>query len=194
MKGTVEKEILNDLGERIRTLRKERGLSLEQVSAKSGVALATLSRIENGRGSGTFRTHQKIAEAFGLPLPDLYRDLRLSEQETTPMSSHSDEVETFTYDEKASAIFLAKQVSGRQMLPQMITLQPGGETALEQYSAGTERWIFSLEGTVDVTVGSKSYRLTMGGTLYFKASLPHRFKNQEQTVAKIISVTSPVTF
>ena len=194
MEGTSVSILPIELGSRLRALRKERGLSLEQLAGKSGVALATLSRIENGKGSGTFRTHQRISDALRLPLPELYRDLRQQDPEAILMDTRHEEVETFIYDEKASAIFLAKQVSGRQMLPQMITLRPGGKTALEQYSAGIERWIFSLEGTVDVTVGTKSYRLTTSGTLYFKASLAHRFENQEQTAAKIISVTSPVAF
>ena len=194
MEGSSISILPIELGSRLRALRKERSLSLEQLAGKSGVALATLSRIENGKGSGTFRTHQRISDALGLSLSDLYRDLKQQDPEATLMDTQGEEAETFTYDEKASAIFLAKQVSGRQMLPQMITLQPGGKTALEQYSAATERWIFSLEGTVAVTVGTKSYRLGPGGTLYFKASLPHRFENQEQTAAKILSVTSPVAF
>ncbi len=182
------------LGSRLRSLRKERRLSLEQLSGKSGVALATLSRIENGKGSGTFRTHQKISEAFGLSLPEFYRDLRPQDQDTVLMEPGADETETFNYDEKASAILLAKQLPGKQMLPQMILLQTGGKTSLEQYPAGTERWVFCMEGAVAATVGSTSYRIAAGGTLYFKASLPHRFENTESAAAKLISVTSPMTF
>lgn len=181
------------IGNRIRSIRKERRLSLEQLSGKSGVALATLSRIENGKGSGTFRTHQRIAEAFGLSLPELYRDLRPENQDAI-LVEPGDEAETFTYDEKASAVLLAKQLSGKQMFPQLITLQPEGKTSLEQSPAGTERWVFCLEGGVNVWVGSASYPLTQGGTLYFKASLPHRFENSGSATAKLISVTSPITF
>jgi uncharacterized cupin superfamily protein len=110
------------------------------------------------------------------------------------MDTRADEVETFTYDEKASAVLLAKQLSGKQMLPQLIMLQPAGKTTLEQYPAGTERWVFCLEGEVSVAVGSASYRLAAEGTLYFKASLPHHFENTGQTAAKLLSVTSPITF
>ena len=182
------------LGNRLRSLRKERRLSLEQLAGKSGVALATLSRIENGKGSGTFKTHLRIAEAFGLSLPDLYRDLRPQDHDAVLMDAQADEAETFNYDEKASAVLLAKQLSGKQMLPQLIVLQLGGKTTLEQYPAGTERWIFCLEGTVSVMVGPASYQITNGGTLYFKASLPHRFENNGPATAKLISVTSPITF
>ena len=187
-------EMENTFGHRVRALRKERRLSLEQVAGKSGVALATLSRIENGKGSGTFRTHQRIAEAFGLSLPELYKDLRPQDHDAIQMDSRADEVETFNYDEKASSILLAKQLSGKQMLPQLILLEPGGKTTLEQYPGGTERWVFGLEGEVAVEVGSVSYRIGAGGTLYFKASLPHRFENKAPEAAKLISVTSPITF
>lgn len=180
-----------EIGEKIRSLRKQRGMSLEQASAKTGVALATLSRLENGKGSGTFRTHRKIAEAFGLSLTEFYQDLQPKEQEATILAAHSDEAESFTYDEKASAVFLARQVSGKQMLPQMIMLQPGGQTAAEQYLTGTERWVFGLEGTIRVKVGEKSYPISSGETLYFKASLPHRFENDGTSEAKLISVMSP---
>lgn len=167
---------------------------MEQVSEKSGIALATLSRIENGKGSGTFKTHQKIAEAFGLSLPELYKDLRPQDHDAVQIDAHAEEVETFNYDRKASAILLAKQLSGKQMLPQLVILEAGGKTTTEQYPAGTERWVFCLEGAVDVAVGTASYQLTSGGTLYFKASLPHRFENGTAAVAKLISVTSPITF
>lgn len=181
------------LGEKIRILRKQRRLSLEQVSAKSGVALATLSRIENGKGPGTFRTHRKIADAFGLALTEFYRDLQPEEQDASVLPAQSEEAESFTYDEKASAVFLARQLSRKQMLPQMIILQPGGQTALEEYLSGTDRWLFSLAGSTQVHIGEKSYQLSPGETLYFKASLPHRFENSGKSEAKLISVTSPVT-
>ncbi len=179
------------LGERIRSLRKQRNLSLEQVSAKSGVALATLSRIENGKGPGTFRTHRKIAEAFGVSLTDFYRDLQSEEQEALVSESRPEEAESFTYDEKASAVFLARQLSGKQMLPQMILLQPEGRTALEEYPVGTERWVFGLEGNSVARIGEKEYPLAPGEALYFKASMSHRFENRGSAEAKLISVTSP---
>jgi len=180
-----------ELGSRIRTIRKNQGLSLEQLAAKSGVALGTLSRIENGKGSGTFRTHQKIAEAFGLTIPEFYKGLEPAEEEAIAVEASSEEAQTFMYDEKASAILLTTQVARRQMFPQLIVLKPGGKTALEQYHKGTERWLFGLEGIVEVGIGEKSYRISAGGTLYFKAHSPHFFSNPDQAVAKVISVTSP---
>ena len=184
-------ETTTELGNRLRAIRKEQRLSLEQLAAKSGVALATLSRMENGKGSGTFKTHQKIAEALGLSLPKLYQGLDNMQEEPRVIDSKSNDAEIFRYDEKASAVFLAKQIAGKHMLPQMILISADGTTSLEQYPVGTERWLFCLEGAVDVEIGEQSVQLSSGGTLYFKGSLPHQMKNTGLVAAKVISVISP---
>lgn len=183
---------MEEIGARIRSLRKQRGLSLEKLAEKCGVASSALSRIENGKGGGTYRTHQRITEALGIPIVDLYRGLEEPEQEAVLTPAQPKDAERFTYDEKASAVLLTTQVSSKNMLPQMIILQPGGKTALEEHRKGTERWVFCLEGEVNATVGDESYRITKGDTLYLKASLPHRLMNAAPSVAKVISVTSPV--
>ena len=182
-----------DLGSRIRALRKEHGLSLEELAQKSSVALATLSRLENGKGSGTFRTHRKIADALGLAITELYKGFDQPQEEAVLLQeSDSGEAESFTFDEKASALLLTTQIARKRMLPQMLILQPDGKTSTEQYRGGTERWVFGLEGEIEVKVADKSYSVAKGGTLYFKASLPHQFHNKGKSVARCILVTSPV--
>lgn len=181
-----------DIGRRIRALRKEHGLSLEALAEKSSVSLGTLSRLENGKGgAGTFRTHQRIADALGLAITELYRGAEAQEEEAVLVKSQGADADTFVYDEKASTVLLATQVSKKRMLPQMLILQPGGKTAVEQLRAGTERWLFGLAGQVEVTLGEKTYPIHEGATLYFRASLPHQFKNTGKAVARCILVTDP---
>ena len=178
------KEILMELGDKIRALRKQAGWTLEEFRQKSGVALGTLSRIENGKTSGNVRTHAKLCEALGISLPELYKDVPLLDGDSEPITPTSEEVETFVYDEKASAILLAKQVMQKNMLPQLIVLQPDGHTHQEQNRPGCEKWLFVLEGEIEVVVGERRYRLKKHGTLYFKASAPHQLSNAGKAIAK----------
>ena len=66
------------VGQTIHRLRKERKMTLLELSRLSGVALATLSRIENGRMTCTLESHMHICRALEIALPDLYRDLEAS--------------------------------------------------------------------------------------------------------------------
>lgn len=180
------------LGQKIHRLRKQAGLTLEELSQKSGLGLGTLSRIEHGKAGSNVKTHLKLCEALGITLTELYQGVPMLGSETEPLEPSSEQAETFIYDEKASAILLAKQVLQKNMLPQLITLQPGGSTHLERTRPGCEKWLFVLEGAIKVQVGEQRFQLNRYGTLYFKASLPHQLKNSGKAIAKCISVTSPV--
>jgi len=184
------------VGQKLRSLRKQAKMGLKDLAIKSGVGLGTLSRIENdklGPSGSRIETHRKICEALGVTLAELYRDLEQpTEADTSSMKLAAEEAETFTYDEKAQSILLAKQVLQKNMLPQLIVLQPGGKTHLERTRPGCEKWLFVLEGEVEVTVGEQRHALARHGTLYFKASVPHQLINPKEVTAQCISVTSPV--
>ncbi len=181
-----------ELGQKIRYLRKQAGWNLEELAQKSGLALGTLSRMENGKAGANIKTHMKLCEALGISIAELYKDVPLLDGEAGPLAPTAEEVETFVYDEKASAILLAKQVMQKNMLPQLIVLQPGGKTHTERTKPGCEKWLFVLEGAVDVHIEEQHHHLSRYGTLYFKASIPHQLTNPGKTTTKCISVTSPV--
>lgn len=181
------------LGKRIKALRKDKRMTLDQVAKKSGVAKATLSKIENGIALGTLRTHLKLCEALDVNLSDLYAGIEQGiEGDIVALEAESKEPELFTYDEKASSVILSTGVSRKHMLPQLLMLDAGGKTPLEQNPRGTEKFLFVLEGQVEAKVGERSYKLKQSSVLYFRSSLPHFFRNTSKVPAKFLCVTSPV--
>ena len=64
-----------DLGAKIRKIRKEKKMTLVELSSLTGVAQASLSRIETGIMRGTVASHQKIAEALGTTIAELYGEI-----------------------------------------------------------------------------------------------------------------------
>lgn len=59
------------MGRKIRTIRTSKGLTLDQLSKLSGVSKSRLSDLENGLGSPTIATLQKIAKALRVSIEDL---------------------------------------------------------------------------------------------------------------------------
>ena len=66
----IDKELII-LGERIKRLRKEKDLTLENLCYKNGLEPSTLSRIEKGNVEAKYLTLVKIAKAFNIELKDL---------------------------------------------------------------------------------------------------------------------------
>src|SRR5262245_6687004 len=59
---------LAEVGERIRSLRQKREMTLQQLSDQAGVSVGMLSQMERGRSSPTIRTLQRVADALEVPL------------------------------------------------------------------------------------------------------------------------------
>jgi len=64
----------SSLGENVKRLRGERGWSQARLATESGVNRYTISLVENGSDNNTLSTYQKIADAFGCSLADLFEE------------------------------------------------------------------------------------------------------------------------
>src|SRR4029453_2228359 len=73
---SIMKEVASDLSqriaERVRSLRAERGLSLEALAARSGVSRSMISLVERGESSPTAVVLEKLATALGVTLASLF--------------------------------------------------------------------------------------------------------------------------
>lgn len=182
--------MLKNLGQRIRTIRKEKNLTLVEISQKTGVAQATLSRIETGTMIGTVECHEKIAESLGIGLAELYTGIDSRYDEVAHLSQK--DTRTVTHHSKDVTLELLTQESSRKKItPLLLTLQGGGETTKEANERGVEKFVWVLDGTVKVKLDGQETVLKSQETLYFDASLPHQFANEGQKTAKVFIAVSP---
>ncbi len=63
-----------NIGERIRQIREEKGLTQEKVAKWAGVTAASLSRWENEEREPTFRNVEKIAQALGVTMAEMIKE------------------------------------------------------------------------------------------------------------------------
>ena len=166
------------IGKKLRELRKEKNMTLEELSQKSGVALATLSRIENNKMTGTLASHNRLCKALSASLVELYGKLEDEAKvvETVPKRRRTEHI---VHAQKAKYELLVTKTLDKKIMPLMIKLEKGGETQKEQNKSGIEKFVYVLTGTIEASVGNQSYTLKKGDSLYFDASLPHLFKNKK---------------
>lgn len=181
-----------NIGKTIHTLRKENKMTLLELSDKSGVALATLSRMENGKMTGTLESHMKICEALGVPLPEVYKNLYPAKR-AIDIQKNKSRTEVFIHDKKSSEEILASKVLNKKMMPVLIKIARGGKTQTEETKAGIEKFIYVLEGKIDANIGEEKYNMSKNDSLYFESNVPHYLKNTGSSDARIISVVCPPT-
>ncbi len=179
------------IGKRVRELRQKNSMTLSELSQKSGVQIATLSRIEHMKMPGTLESHMKIAKALEVDVTQLYTDIVSQEQKVArgPVKTATD---MFVGSQNASYEILTSKVLSKKMMPILLKIDPGGQTNPEQHPPGAEKFIYILDGTLTIIIGEDAFTLKKHNTLYFDASQTHYYKNTRTKAVKMIGVCTPV--
>jgi transcriptional regulator with XRE-family HTH domain len=165
---------LQEVGSRMRQLRRAQGLSLQELSRLAGIDTQSLSRIEEGELQPQLGTVLKLSKALEGDLGTLisgrgekpYAITRKSERKRVIRSSRSESKQA--QDAYKS---LAPEVQGRHMEPLMVRLRPDPEEEPSVHEG--EEFIFVLEGTVLLTMGQERFELEPGDSAYYQSSQPH---------------------
>ena len=181
------------VGTRLRALRKSQRMTLVELAKAAGVDMATISRIETGRMTGTLECHVRLATALGIKITELYagiEEARAKGAVTLQPSARQGEVYVHEAG-KSSLTMLTSDILKKKLMPVLITIEPGGSTHKEEARVGTEKFLYMLEGTLEVKVGEAVHELRRGSSLYLDASIPHNLKNTGSHTAKCLSVVPP---
>jgi transcriptional regulator with XRE-family HTH domain len=180
-----------NIGAQIKKMRKLKKISLTALSHDSGVQIATLSRIENGKMTGTLQSHFMIAKALGLDIAELYQGV--ADENNLPVISEENFEAISAPNDKVSCEILSRQASSKRMLPTLIRIEGKGATNIEKFQPGSERFIWVLEGSITAHIKDQTVKLTPNTSIYFNGAFMHHFENSSSTTAKILSVLTPVT-
>jgi transcriptional regulator with XRE-family HTH domain len=184
------KKLQSKLGLRLREIRREKKVTLVELANQTGVAQATLSRMECGLMTGTVNSHQKIAEVLGVSLARLYDGIDNRKEKIGYLKTSEYRKVTGKTD-RVKIELLTQEVTKKKITPILITMNPSGKTQEEQLERGVEKFYLVLEGNVKAVIGNTDYALEPYETLYFEAAMPHCLVNTGSKQAKIFCAVSP---
>lgn len=178
-------------GLRVRAIRRQRGLTLDDLSAAAGVSRATLSNIERGEHSPTLAAATKVARALGVSLAQL-----LEEADRRPVMV-LEQGQRLIFHDPATGIareLLSPASAGRGIEFIRVTMPPGAATDdLAPYQPAVDKFLLVEQGSLRVVIGETPYLLAEGDSFYFRADAPHRFENAAQTVCRYVAVLDYAT-
>ncbi len=179
------------IGTKIKEVRKLQKMKLYELAEKSGVQIATLSRMEHGKMTGTLESHMSIARALGVDITELYKDI-IREDAEVEIKKPSKHQEVFVHSDQSSYEILTNKVLSKKMMPIMLKIEPHGKSNKEQNQIGTEKFVYVREGKIIIHIGEEAYALSKDNSMYFNAGLEHYFENPGAGVAKVVCVITPV--
>jgi transcriptional regulator with XRE-family HTH domain len=176
-----------NVGDCVRAIRKERGLSLRALADLSSVSINTLSLIENGKTSPSVNTLQKISNALRVPIVGFFLSKR-SDQKIIYTNSRHRQRMTMAHGTLED---LGSNLPGKAPEPFIVTLSPYATSGPDFTMHLGFEFVFCLAGRMEYRIENQRYILDPGDSLYFEACLPHCWQNLGVGVAKIILILCP---
>lgn len=180
-----------NVAEKIKNLRQEKQMTLQQVAEKTGFSAALISQIENHLISPPLGTLSRIARAldvemgyfFGAAGEAEFTIVRSSERRPVSRVASKQGVKYgYSYES------LAFEQKNRHMEPFLVTLEPATTRDRNAYSHEGEEFIFVLDGKMEVELGEHCDVLEPGDSIYFNSRIPHRVQCVEGSETKILAV------
>jgi transcriptional regulator with XRE-family HTH domain len=178
-----------NFGEKIRTVRERRSLTLREVAEKAGVSESLVSQIERNRVSPAIDTLLALADALDLDLEYLFSDYR---RERSVRIMRREERSTFTRPGALYERLAHLEGQSREGIEAYaITLEPGAKTGSKEY--GHQGWELGIvqEGRAELTVGNQTHRLAPGDSASFMADSPHVLANTGRRPLRVFWVITP---
>lgn len=187
------------LYEKIRKIRKEKGLSLRKLHANlveifgnKALRYNTLYRIEKGLRDGRISSLSQICLGLGVSLKELKAGTEEDKPQVATYIRKRDRTKQYVYSEKAQAQIISG--ANQSFLAEQLNLEPGAITKLEQDSSELgkfEKWIYCLRGELTVTVGANKFTLAKDEVLFFESTIPHYFQNSSDKKTSCLVIQNP---
>jgi transcriptional regulator with XRE-family HTH domain len=175
------------VGERLRELRQRKNLSVRALATLSGLAINTLSMIENGRTSPSVSTLQILARALEVPIAAFFEKETVEKRVVYVRSQQRPMVTVDT----TQLEHLGKDLAGNAVQPFVVTLEPGSGSGNNMIVHTGHEFVYCLSGQVFYSIGEEVYLLEAGDSLVFESHLPHRWENNGPKPAQVILVLIP---
>ncbi len=182
------------VGEKIKSLREDKALSLEEAAKRAGLSSSVLSQIENHMVSPPLGTLIRLAKAFQVTVGEFLGEeakepfclVRAGERKVV---SRFASTEGLSYGYSYESLGYAKK--DRKMEPFVVTLTPQEVPEVDPNQHAGEEFIFVLEGEVEIKLGEHTDVLQPGDSIYYDAQIPHVVKAHTDKPAKIVAVIWP---
>ncbi len=167
---------LDQVGDRLKTIRKERGLTLTAAATATGISKSTLSRLENGERRPSLELLLPLAQAYRVPLDDLVGAPEVGDPRIR---------------------LKPKRINGRTVVP--LTRHAGGMQAWKIIIPVTKNipelrvhegyeWLYVIAGKMRLILGNHDLILGPGEVAEFDTKEPHWFGSDGHKPAEVLSL------
>jgi transcriptional regulator with XRE-family HTH domain len=183
------------LGSQLRSLRKAKDLSLQQVAEAAGLSIGMVSQIERGLASPSIKSLRKLSDALDVPIGWFFHNdagRPTAELDTIVRRDDRRQLRLPMVGSTADLMvveLLTPDLSGDIELL-LMTLEPGFDSGTAHQHRGEEAGLV-LAGSLELWLGDKHLLIHQGDSFRFSSSTPHRYASASDRTTQVVWALSP---
>jgi transcriptional regulator with XRE-family HTH domain len=161
-------------------VRRQRGLTLEQLAAQTGLTKSYLSKIERRQSTPSIAVALKVARALDVDVGRLFSDEAAEEKITVDRSAGAD---------GQRYRVLASGLLGKSMSP--FVVRPTSDAADNPHAEHTgQEFVFVHAGRIELEYGDQTLELGAGDSAYFDAAVSHQLRAVGAEPAEVVVIAT----
>ena len=177
--------VVSSIGPKVRHLRKQWNLSLQQLADRSNVSTAAIHKVEQGTMVPTITTLLKLAAALEQPVSYF-----VEEDQEPPLyavfTPANDRRSIYTPHEGLTVCGISGPYGQYFVATAIAEVEPGADSGESPLRHAGEELIHMLAGRLDVDVGDQSFQLHRGDSIHFRTDQEHRWRNPYRHKARAV--------
>lgn len=176
-----------DLGGKIKEMRKQKGLTQEELADRCELTKGYISQLENNLNSPSIATLTDILAALGSNLAEFFKE----ETQEKIVFSKNEFIEKDTDGIRFQ--WLIPNAQKNMMEPVLVELTENASTTEDVPHEG-EEFGYVLDGKIAVCLGKKQYLCKKGEAFYYRAEKTHYILNRGNGKARFVWISTPPNF
>lgn len=184
----MQEDIIVLITNKLKDIRKEKNITLQELAETAGVSKGMLSQVENNRTIPSLSVFFKIIQSLKIDLNSFFQNFNMAE-ESKVIFKKADQYQPF---EKENSIgfhyqrILSSSIGEHYLDFVLLTLMPNAQRESVQTDGYEFKYI--LSGKVEYTIGEEVFIMEPGDSIFFDAIEPHNLKNLGDTAAQLLVI------
>jgi len=184
---TTKHSLQMNIGHRIKNLRTQNNLTLEELASRCELTKGFLSQVERDLTSPSIATLNDVVTALGLSLAQFFQDDIDGKIIFSPADFFEDK------QEGSNLAWIVSNAKKNKMEPILLDLLPH-QTSFEISPHEGEEFAYILQGKCSLVYNGKSHLLKKGYTFYIHGAHSHHIRNDSDQICKVLWISTPPRF
>lgn len=174
----MEEDVILKISYRIKEIRKERGITIQELADRAGVSKGLISQIENNRTVPSLMVLIDIIKSLDVDLNQFFKDISASSNKAPVVVKRKAEYESFEKEQALGFLYqriLTKSIKNSTVDIVLLELEPDATRPMVTTEAFEYKYI--LAGNIKYIFDDQEIELSAGDSLLFDGRLSHTPRN-----------------